>query len=136
MAGVKRANTQPEMVVRSALHRLGFRFRLHRKDLPGSPDIVLPRFHTAIFVHGCFWHGHDGCRLARRPTTNTRYWDGKLSENMIRDSRKEQQLRAMGWHVLIVWQCETKDLPRLEESLVRKLTILVPRSDTSEVTEL
>lgn len=109
MRAVKRAHTAPEIIVRQTLHALGLRFRLQRRDLPGSPDIVLPRFRTAIFVHGCFWHRHPYCRYATTPKTRQEYWLPKFMANVERDARKEAQLRELGWRVLIVWECETRD---------------------------
>lgn len=117
MSSVKQRHTKPEVVVRSLLHRLGYRFRLHQKGLPGSPDIVLPKYRTAIFVHGCFWHQHEGCSKARRPSSNQEYWDKKLDENISRDKRKEAELSQLGWRIATVWQCETSDVDRLSEKL-------------------
>lgn len=108
MRAVKRAHTAPEMIVRQELHALGLRFRLHRRDLPGSPDIVVPRLRTVIFVHGCFWHRHSDCRYATTPKTRQEYWLPKFAANIERDARKEAQLQALGWRVLLVWECETK----------------------------
>ena len=107
MSRVKGRDTKPEMLVRSFVHRMGFRFRVHRRDLPGNPDIVLPRHGKAIFVHGCFWHGHKRCPRSKRPTTNKRFWNEKLDGNIERDKRFQGKLRRMGWKVLVVWQCET-----------------------------
>lgn len=117
MSRVKGRDTKPEILVRSFVHRMGFRFRLHRRDLPGNPDIVLPRHGKIIFVHGCFWHGHKQCRRSKRPTTNKVFWNKKLDENIERDKRFRRKLRRMGWKVLIVWQCET----RKPEKLIGKL---------------
>ena len=117
MARVKNKNTAPEIIVRKTLHRLGYRFRLHRRDLPGNPDIVLPRYRTVIFVHGCFWHGHPGCARASRPQTNTEFWNAKLDKNLRRDREAQDKLKALDWRVLVIWQCETKDLPVLEHQL-------------------
>lgn len=108
MSRVRGGNTSPEMVVRSTLHKLGFRFRLHRRDLPGTPDVVLPRWNTIIFVHGCFWHGHGGCRRAERPESNAEFWRMKLDSNIQRDERNRRELNALGWKVLTVWECETR----------------------------
>ncbi|MGQ5490649.1 very short patch repair endonuclease [Thauera sp. ZXT1-4] len=120
MQRVKQKNTAPEKIVRSLLHRLGYRFRIHRKDLPGTPDIVLPSRRVAIFVHGCFWHGHD-CRRGRAPSSNLEYWGPKLESNRERDSRKAAALAAAGWRVVVVWQCELDD----EFALVRRLSSLL-----------
>lgn len=108
MRAVKGRNTRPERAVRSLLHALGYRFRLHRKDLPGSPDIVLPGRKAVIFVHGCFWHGHGCKRGSRAPKTNADYWTKKLAGNIARDARTRAELKALGWQVLVVWECEIK----------------------------
>lgn len=105
MAGIRGRNTGPERLVRSLLHRAGFRFRLHRRDLPGSPDIVLPRHRAVVFVHGCFWHAHPGCPLAKEPTSNAEFWHRKLLANRERDARAVEALLAAGWRVLVVWEC-------------------------------
>lgn len=107
MAGIKGTNTKPEKVVRQELHKRGFRFRLHRKDLPGRPDIVLPKFKTAIFVHGCFWHGHN-CKYFKMPKTNTEFWRNKILVNQQRDIRQSEQLRELGYRVFSVWECQTR----------------------------
>lgn len=122
MSRVKGLDTKPEIVGRSVIHRMGLRFRVHRRDLPGNPDIVLPRHNKVIFVHGCFWHGHTGCARSKRPTTNTRFWTKKLDANIARDERYRKTLRRTGWKVLVVWQCETrrpKDLLRTLERFLR-----------------
>ena len=106
MAGIKGRNTKPELKLRRLLHAAGFRYRLHAKGLPGRPDIVLPRYRAAIFVHGCFWHRHPGCRYATVPSSNTEFWDAKFGANVARDAGKEQALIAAGWRVLVVWECE------------------------------
>jgi DNA mismatch endonuclease (patch repair protein) len=118
MARVKSRDTSPERRVRSLLHRLGFRFRLHRKDLPGSPDIVLPRHRVAILVHGCFWHGHDCRRGARQPATNADYWRAKIQRNRERDFRTVAALTDMSWRVIVVWECELKQLENLGQKLL------------------
>jgi DNA mismatch endonuclease (patch repair protein) len=117
MSRVKGRDTKPEILVRSFIFRMGFRFRLHRRDLPGTPDIVLPRHGKVIFVHGCFWHGHKRCPRSKRPTTNENFWNKKLDGNIKRDKRYRRELRQMGWKVLIVWECETKMLRKLERFL-------------------
>jgi len=122
MSRVKGKDTKPEMLIRRSLHRLGYRFRLHRKDLPGSPDIVLPKFRTAIFVNGCFWHGHD-CPRGKRPASNTAFWNEKLNKNEERDQRNYQALKQLGWHVEVVWECEIKrSLEDIETNLCQRLT--------------
>src|SRR5438309_5842439 len=114
MRRVKGKDTSPEMIVRRALTALGARYRLHRKDLPGKPDIVLPGRRLAIFVHGCFWHGHDCARGARTPKANRDYWVGKIARNRGRDERARRELAAGGWRVETVWECELKDAASLE----------------------
>ena len=106
MRAVPRSDSKPELAVRQILHRLGFRFRLHRADLPGTPDIVLPRYKTVVFVHGCFWHRHEGCKKATTPKTNAAFWQSKFEQNRERDERNVRSLRRDGWRVLIVWECE------------------------------
>lgn len=116
MAGFTSKNTKPEMVVRRALHRLGFRFRLHRRDLPGKPDILLPRHRLAILVHGCFWHQHTGCRDARIPRTRQDYWSAKFKRNLERDEQTVLALTELGWRVAVIWECEARR-PQLEADL-------------------
>lgn len=108
MSKVKSKNTKPELQVRSWLHKRGFRFRLHRKDLPGIPDIILPKYKTAIFVHGCFWHQHPGCKKATIPRTNHKFWKQKLERNVERDNEHDDQLKRQGWKVITVWECDVK----------------------------
>ena len=123
MARVRTRNTAPEMTVRRALFGLGLRFRLHRRDLPGRPDIVLPRFKAAIFVHGCYWHGCTMCdRGVRRPKTNTAFWSAKLEENRRRDQRNQADLRALGWHPAVIWECEARTPGTLRTALDRILS--------------
>lgn len=117
MARVKQKDTAPEMVVRKTLHRLGYRFRLHRRDLPGNPDIVLPKYKSVIFVHGCFWHGHD-CPRGKRPATNTEFWNTKLDKNLERDKVALDSLGQLGWRVQVIWECETKDLDLLSTKII------------------
>jgi DNA mismatch endonuclease (patch repair protein) len=104
MASVRRRDTAPELAVRRRLFAAGYRYRLHRRDLPGAPDIVLPRFRTAIFVHGCFWHSHN-CTRGQRPASNRDFWDRKLSGNRVRDLKNQTSLRNAGWRVEVIWQC-------------------------------
>ena len=106
MSRIKSKDTTPERIVRSFLHRNGFRFRLHVKDLPGKPDIVLPKYKTVIEIRGCYWHRHEGCKDAATPSSNTDFWQKKFSENIARDKRTEQELKALGWNVIVVWECE------------------------------
>ena len=130
MRRVKGRNTTPEMTVRKALTRLGARYRLHRRDLPGSPDIVLPGRRLAIFVHGRFWHGHDCARGARTPKQNRDYWVAKIGRNIARDTRNAEALTAAGWRVETVWECDLKDAAALEARLVGVLSRqpLMPKS--------
>jgi len=121
MSRVKGTNTKPEVIIRSIIHRMGFRFRLHRKDLPGKPDIVLSRHKKVIFVHGCFWHGHRNCRRSARPSTNRDFWNNKLSGNVKRDKKKIRELRKLGWKVLVIWECGLKKIDRIESKLTRFL---------------
>ena len=118
MKSVSSGNTKPEILVRKLLHKLGFRFRLRRKDLPGKPDIVLPKYNTVIFVHGCFWHGHD-CPKGKRPTTNEAFWNKKLGDNIVRDKKHNQHLEQLGWSVIVVWECELKQEKSVEERLLK-----------------
>ena len=122
MSRVRSRNTKPELQVRSLLHRMGYRFRLHRSDLPGKPDIVLPMYRTVIFVHGCFWHQHPGCKKATIPRTNREFWEAKLNRNVERDREVRQKLQDLGWNVIAVWGCETKgDLELLMDRLHHQL---------------
>ena len=122
MSRIRDRDTRPEMIVRSLVHQMGFRFRLHRSDLPGKPDLVLPRHEKVIFVHGCFWHMHR-CRYGRViPKTNTEFWQAKRTGTVARDRRNVRKLRRDGWQVLVIWECWTRDLdsrviPRLEQFL-------------------
>lgn len=119
MTAVRAKNTRPELQVRSFLHRQGLRFRLHRKDLPGHPDLVLPAKRTAVFVHGCFWHQHN-CGRGKLPTSNTDYWLPKLRRNVQRDKENQKALTELGWNVIVIWECELRDpstLPKLARSI-------------------
>ena len=109
MSDIKSKNTKPEIAVRKLLHSMGYRFRLHRKDLPGSPDIVLPKYKTVIFVHGCFWHRHENCKYASTPKTRQEFWEAKFRENINRDKLNQENLSSKGWKIIIVWECEIKD---------------------------
>jgi DNA mismatch endonuclease, patch repair protein len=110
MARIRSKDTKPELIVRSIVHRLGYRFRLHRRDLAGSPDLVFPSRKKAIFVHGCFWHAHGGCKVANRPKSRRPYWDEKFQRNKRRDKANETMLKDAGWEVETIWECETKSL--------------------------
>jgi DNA mismatch endonuclease (patch repair protein) len=115
MSGIRGKDTKPEIIVRSLLHRLGYRFRLHRTDLPGRPDIVLPKWQTVIFVNGCYWHGHEDCHLFRLPKTRTDFWTNKIEGNRIRDQRNYAALIDAGWKVLIIWECAVSKKLRLSD---------------------
>ena len=118
MSGIRGKNTKPELVVRSFLHRAGLRFRLHAR-LPGKPDLVLPKHRAAVFVHGCFWHRHDGCRYTTTPANNAAFWQEKFAANVRRDAKVKQQLEELGWRVLVIWSCELdeRSLARLEAAI-------------------
>ena len=122
MSRIKSGNTKPERLVRSLLHRMGYRFRLHRKDLPGRPDIVLPKYRRVVLVHGCYWHRHPGCRLAYTPKSNLEFWQAKFNENVRRDERQNRQLSELGWRVVTVWECETREPAVLAERLGREIS--------------
>lgn len=121
MSRIKGRNTGPEMRLRSLLHCAGFRFRLHVKDLPGKPDIVLPRYRAVIFVHGCFWHRHEGCRNATTPSTRTEFWQAKFDSNVRRDKRDRAALETAGWTVFTVWECELKSDAGIVDRLARDI---------------
>lgn len=106
MSGIRGTNTRPELAVRRYLHARGFRYRLHAKDLPGKPDIVLPKYRTVVLVHGCYWHRHEGCRYATTPSTRRDFWLKKFQENVERDRRFRRKLNSLGWRVLVIWECE------------------------------
>jgi len=118
MSKIKNKNTKPEIIVRSLLHKLGFRYRLHRSDLPGKPDIVLQKYKAVILVHGCFWHSHENCNKAKRPTSNVKFWQNKLDKNKYRDNVNESLLLELGWSVFVVWECQTTDLDSLATRLI------------------
>ena len=117
MGRIRGKNTKPEIVVRRYLHRQGFRFRIHDRRLPGSPDIVLPKYRTIICVHGCFWHGHTDCDMYRPPKTNTGFWEQKIASNRIRDDKNQRLLEQRGWRVIVVWECELKTRSMRETTL-------------------
>lgn len=127
MAGIKGRDTKPELAVRRIAHKLGLRFRLHRKDLPGRPDLVFPRRRLAVFVHGCFWHRHDGCRYAYTPKSRVAFWTKKFAENVARDRRNEEALRDLGWRVLVIWECITRN----EEAVRRHLQEHIEQCEAS-----
>jgi DNA mismatch endonuclease, patch repair protein len=123
MAAIRSKGTSPELAVRRLVHALGYRYRLHRRDLPGKPDLVFALRRKVIFVHGCFWHQHanTNCPDGRVPKSNTKYWRTKLSRNTARDAENTASLRALGWRVLVVWDCETEDQKRLTPKILRFL---------------
>ena len=117
MAGIRGKNTKPEILIRKALHARGFRFRLHVKDLPGKPDLVLPKYRALVFIHGCFWHGH-ACRYFKVPQTRPEFWLEKIRQNQTRDSLQEGALQAMGWRVIIVWECAVRSMKKDKSPLL------------------
>jgi DNA mismatch endonuclease (patch repair protein) len=122
MSHIRGKDTKPEREIRSLLHRMGFRFRLHRKDLPGSPDIVLPKYRTVIFVHGCFWHQHKGCSDCVMPRTNRQKWKVKLGKNIVRDKLKKRMLQDLGWKVITIWECEIEKNPDIiRDKILRRI---------------
>lgn len=123
MSRIKGKNTKPEMVLRSQLFRQGFRYRVHQKDLPGKPDIVLPKYRTVIFVHGCFWHYHEDCKEGRIPSSNSKFWKEKLNKNLAKDKKQKLECEALGWKVIIVWECEIEK--RLNETIEKLILDLV-----------
>lgn len=124
MAKVKGKDTGPELKVRRIAHRMGLRFRLHRKDLPGTPDLVFPKHRLAVFVHGCFWHRHAGCRRATMPVTRTEFWVSKFTSTVERDARQLSNLKRLGWRVLVLWECELKH----QHEITSRLTEAVSKS--------
>ena len=118
MSAIKSKNTKPEIKVRKLLHSMGYRFRLHSKDLPGSPDIVLPKYKTVIFVHGCFWHRHENCKYASTPKTRKEFWNKKFTENKKRDLEIQEKIKILDWRSVVIWECETKNLEILRDKIV------------------
>ena len=127
MASIRGKDTKPEMLVRRWLHGRGFRYRVNVKRLPGSPDIVLRKYRTAIFIHGCFWHGHEGCRYFVLPKSNTEFWTAKIERNRERDLERRNQLKQMGWHTIVIWECQLK--PKAREATLAELEHLLHRTD-------
>lgn len=125
MAAIHSANTKPEIIVRKYLFSRGFRYRLNHKRLPGHPDIVLRKYRTCIFVNGCFWHGHEGCRYFKMPKSNTEFWTAKVARNRERDKRVQSELAGMGWHCITVWECELK--PKVRERTLESLEYTLNR---------
>ncbi len=122
MARVKSKNTSTEKKVRSLLHNMGYRFRINVGELPGKPDIVLKKYKTAILVHGCFWHGHDKCKKAGRPKSNVTFWNAKIDRNIARDKENFSRLKDLGWTVMVIWQCELRDIEGLKIKLADNLS--------------
>ncbi|WP_462271053.1 very short patch repair endonuclease [Desulfobacter sp.] len=118
MSHISGKDTKPEILVRSLLHRMGYRFRLHKKNMPGKPDIVLPKYKKVIFVHGCFWHGHENCPRSKRPSTNVEFWNKKIDANIERDKKIIKSLEYLGWKTLIIWTCEIKNEDALKHKLI------------------
>ena len=118
MAAIKSKNTKPEIKVRKVLHSMGYRFRLHSKDLPGSPDIVLPKYKTVIFVHGCFWHRHENCKYASNPKTRQEFWNKKFKTNIERDLEIQDKIKNLDWRSFVIWECETKNIEILREKII------------------
>jgi DNA mismatch endonuclease, patch repair protein len=131
MSQIRSRDTNPELVVRRAIHGLGYRCRLHRRDLPGKPDIALPKYRIAIFVHGCFWHQHSGCIDCSNPKTNTKYWRPKLLANVQRDRKYRRCLRLIGWTPIVIWECQTQRAEQLRDQLQRKLNSKIDSSKIS-----
>jgi DNA mismatch endonuclease (patch repair protein) len=121
MASVRNRDTQPELTVRRIAHALGYRFRLHVRDLPGHPDLVFPKYRAVLFVHGCFWHGHEGCKRSQMPTTNVAFWRAKLLRNRDRDESVAQRLAVIGWRIGVIWECEATSRTRVERCLLQLL---------------
>lgn len=131
MSGIRGKDTKPELAVRRGLHAKGFRYRLHANDLPGKPDLVLPRYHAAIFVNGCFWHRHD-CHLFKMPSTRQEFWAGKIARNIERDAIARQKLRDAGWRFLVVWECALKGRTRLGiEEVIERIASWLTGSEPS-----
>jgi DNA mismatch endonuclease (patch repair protein) len=121
MRGIRGKGTKPELLVRSAAHRLGYRFRLHARTLPGTPDLVFPRRKLVLFVHGCFWHRHEGCPYCYAPKSNIQFWREKFKNNVVRDKSVQKRLEGMGWRVAVIWECETADSESLRKMLKKLL---------------
>lgn len=133
MSRVRGRDTRPEIEVRKALHAAGFRFRLHRSDLPGKPDITFPKYRTVLFVNGCFWHQHPGCARAKRPASNRDFWNKKLTDNVARDTRNIRALQDIGWRVIVLWECQIREV-RWADALFLK--IRSTESASNEVKEI
>jgi DNA mismatch endonuclease (patch repair protein) len=123
MASIRSRDTAPELIVRSLLHRCGFRFRVNQRGLPGTPDVVLRKHSVVVFVHGCFWHRHQGCKFTTTPRTRAAFWKAKFEANQRRDAKNIRKLRKLGWRVLVVWECQTRDAKRIR----RRLCLFLPK---------
>ena len=121
MSRIQARNSKPEVIVRSLLHKMGYRFRLHVNELPGKPDIVLPKYRSIVFVNGCFWHRHPGCKYAYMPKSRLDFWDRKFKKNTSNDRRVRDELELLGWNVVTVWECEVRDKERLTERLTSEI---------------
>jgi DNA mismatch endonuclease, patch repair protein len=130
MGRISSGNTKPELAVRSLLHKMGYRFRLHRKDLPGKPDIILPKHKAVVFVHGCFWHRHDACQYAYTPKSRVTFWEKKFKGNIERDNRNKVALEYLGWKVIVIWECELSDLETLSNKLRMHINMCVSRNNS------
>jgi DNA mismatch endonuclease, patch repair protein len=117
MRQIKSGNTKPELTIRSLLHSMGYRFRLNRNDLPGRPDIVLPKYKTVIFVHGCFWHRHKGCKFSYTPKSNVSFWNEKFKTNILRDKEVKKQLKSLKWRTFVIWECELSNIKMLKNKI-------------------
>ena len=136
MAGIHSKDTKPEIYVRKLLHAKGYRFRLHKKDLPGKPDIVMPKYRLAIFVNGCFWHMHENCHIFKMPKSRVEFWEAKLSANRKRDELKTSELVAAGWRVLTIWECSLKGRGKLPSDLFEKLLLQKLECKSNHIMEI
>jgi DNA mismatch endonuclease, patch repair protein len=121
MARISGSNTKPEIIVRKIIFALGFRYRLNVRKLPGAPDIVLSKYNKVVFVHGCFWHGHKGCKRSKRPTTNVAFWNNKIDQNIERDTNSLRELRRLGWKTLVIWECQTRKPKSVGQRIIKFL---------------
>jgi DNA mismatch endonuclease, patch repair protein len=133
MSGIRGKNTKPEILVRRLLHGMGFRFRLHRKDLPGKPDIVLPKWRTVVFVNGCYWHGHADCDLFRLPKSRTEFWQDKIDGNRVRDQRNYSALKHAGWKTVVIWECAVSKKRQLSKDNLEKIFLSIKEPDQALV---
>ena len=136
MSAVKGKDTKPEMIVRKYLFSKGLRFRLHVRSLPGNPDIVLPKYKTVVFINGCFWHGHEGCKYYRLPKSNVEFWESKITNNKNRDVLNEIKLKELGWRVIRIWECEIRRVQDRNQSLERLYNQIVKRSTQYDENEI